>query len=145
MSKGLDDAGLSRQLPNTAETVVTVRGARRNAAEFGLAQNAPAAGIKHDDGKPAMHLIPPEALDAMAEVLGFGAKKYEPRNWERGLSYSRVFAAATRHLWAWWRGAGHDPETNFSHLDHALTCVAFLVAYERRKMGSFDDRPENSA
>ena len=136
MSKALDYAGLAggRAMMATAETVVT------------RATDAmPAVGVKHDDGKPAMHLIPPEAVEALAQVLGFGAKKYDPRNWERGLSYSRVFGAAMRHLWAWWRGDGSDSETGFSHLDHALTCVSFLVAYERRKMTSFDDRPERTA
>ncbi|MGH8569412.1 MAG: dATP/dGTP diphosphohydrolase domain-containing protein [Gammaproteobacteria bacterium] len=110
---------------------------------LGIAPETAAGGIKHDGGKPAMHLIPPEALDALAEVLGFGAKKYAPRNWESGLLYSRVFAASARHLWAWWRGEDRDSETGFSHLDHALTCVAFLVSYERREMASFDDRPRN--
>ena len=91
-----------------------------------------------------MHLIPPEAIEALAQVLGFGATKYEPRNWESGLHYSRVFAAAMRHLWAWWRGEDKDAETGFCHLDHALTCVAFLVSYERRGMKSFDDRASNT-
>lgn len=62
------------------------------------------------------------------------------RNWELGMSWSRVFGAAMRHLWAWWKKEDKDPETGYSHLWHAFTCIAFLIAYEQRNAGK-DDRP----
>lgn len=98
-------------------------------------------GHKDDAGKSRVDLIPPEAIFALGDVLGFGATKYKPRNWERGINYGRVFGAAMRHMWAWWRGEQNDPETGMSHLWHALTCITFLVAYESRGMDQFDDRP----
>lgn len=97
-------------------------------------------GKKDDMGKLPMHLLPPEFLTGTAAVLDFGAKKYAPRNWERGLDYSRVFSALQRHMWAWWSGEGADDETGMSHLWHASCCLAFLVAYEARGTGN-DDRP----
>lgn len=107
------------------------------------------SGIKHDNGKLPMHLIPPEALFALASILDFGAKKYEERNWEAGMNWSRVFGASMRHLWCWWGGKGPtctnfvfgslDEETSYSHLWHALACVVFLVTYEERGVGE-DDR-----
>lgn len=97
-------------------------------------------GTKDDMGKLPMHLLPPEFLTGTAAVLDFGAKKYAPRNWERGLDYSRVFSALQRHMWAWWSGEGADSETGMSHLWHASCCLAFLVAYEARGTGH-DDRP----
>lgn len=100
-------------------------------------------GHKDDAGKSRLDLVPPEAVFALGDVLGFGATKYKPRNWEKGINYGRVFGAAMRHLWAWWRGEQKDPETGFSHLWHALTCIAFLVAYESRGMDQFDDRPSS--
>jgi hypothetical protein len=33
-----------------------------------------------------------------------------------------------------------DLETSKSHLWHALTCIAMLVAYEERGMTDYDDR-----
>lgn len=96
-------------------------------------------GIKYDSGKPRYDLLPPELLEEAAKVLTFGAQKYEPRNWEAGMDWSRPFAAMMRHLWAWWRGQDKDPETGFSHLSHAVCCVAFLIAYENRRIGT-DDR-----
>jgi len=89
-----------------------------------------------------MDLIPPEAIWALAEVLTYGAAKYEDRNWEKGMAWSRPYAALMRHMLAWWGGEDKDPETRYSHLWHALCCVVFLVTYEEWGMTEFDDRPE---
>lgn len=56
------------------------------------------------------------------------------------MAWSRVYAAALRHLLAWWGGEDEDPETELSHLAHAACCVVFLVAYQGRGVG-VDDRP----
>lgn len=101
---------------------------------------AESSGWKADNGKLPMHLLPPEFLTGTAAVLDFGARKYAPRNWEKGLEWSRVFSALERHLWAWWGGENTDAETGMSHLWHASCCMAFLVAYEARGHGT-DDRP----
>ncbi len=93
-------------------------------------------GVKHDSGKGIRpELIPPEAIEALGTVLAFGAKKYADRNWELGMDWGRVFGAAMRHLWAWWKKEDKDPETGYSHLWHAFTCIAFLLSYEQRKIG----------
>ncbi len=97
-------------------------------------------GVKADGGKLPYHLLAPEMLEETAKVLEFGANKYAARNWELGMAWSRPFAALMRHMWAWWGGQHTDPETGFSHLSHALCCIMFLSAYERRKVGQ-DDRP----
>lgn len=97
-------------------------------------------GRKDDGGKAPYHLIAPELLEDVAAVLDFGQRKYEARNWEKGMAWHRPFSAMMRHMWAWWRGESHDPETGLSHLAHAACCVMFLIAYERRRIGS-DDRP----
>ena len=96
--------------------------------------------LKHDGDKLPYDLIPPEGLEALAAVLAYGAKKYQPRGWEDGMRWGRVFGALMRHMWAWWRGESADPETGYSHLWHAACCVFFLIAYEKRQIGQ-DDRP----
>ena len=98
-------------------------------------------GIKNDQDKKPLHLIPPEFLYAVAEILEFGAKKYAPRNWERGINYSRVYRAAIGHLMDWFARKGPDIETGKSHLWHAACCVMFLVCYEEWQLDDFDDRP----
>lgn len=97
-------------------------------------------GRKDDGDKAPYHLLAPELLDGVAQVLAFGAKKYGERNWEKGMGWSRPFGACMRHLWAWWRGEKADPETGFSHLWHAGCCIMFLIAYEARDIGK-DNRP----
>lgn len=74
-------------------------------------------------------------------MLAFGAGKYAPRNWEQGITYSRVWSAAMRHLTAWWQGEDSDVETGLSHLAHAGCCVLFLLAFTKRGMATLDDRP----
>lgn len=97
-------------------------------------------GRKDDQNKLPYHLLPPELLESTATVLQFGAEKYGDRNWEKGMAWSRCFAALMRHMWAWWRGEPADSETGLSHLWHASCCIAFLIAYEQRASGT-DDRP----
>lgn len=102
----------------------------------------PQEGRKDDANKAPYDLIAPEMLHAMAAVLDFGAKKYAPRNWEKGMRWGRCFAALMRHLWAWWAGERADSETGMSHLWHAACCLMFLVAYEARQVGQ-DDRADH--
>jgi hypothetical protein len=97
-------------------------------------------GIKHDQDKLPLHLLPVDALEAITEILQFGAVKYSPRNWEKGMDWSRVYRATLSHLFKWWRGEATDEETGKSHLWHAGCCILFLIAYELRGVGK-DDRP----
>lgn len=100
-------------------------------------------GRKDDSGKTPWHLMPPDALNQIAQVLEFGAGKYGDRNWEKGMNWSRPFAALMRHMWAWWRGEDRDPETGLSHLAHAGCCILFLLTYQGHATGK-DDRPHGT-
>lgn len=101
-----------------------------------MAESVKTEGVKADQGKARYDLIPPEYLQGCAEILTFGAEKYAPRNWELGMDWGRVYGALQRHLWAWWGGQDNDPETGKSHLWHAACCLAFLMAYEQRGIGT---------
>ena len=96
---------------------------------------------KHDQNKIRLELLPPEMLFETGKILTFGAKKYGDRNWEKGFKWSRLFGALNRHIWAWWNGEDKDPETNESHLSHAMCMLTFLLTHEKRKIGE-DDRPK---
>lgn len=102
------------------------------------------SGTKHDGGKLPWHLLPFDAIGQVVCVLQFGAKKYAERNWEKGIAHSRVFAAAQRHLTAWWQGEDRDPETGLSHLAHAACCTLFMLAFVTRNRTDVDDRPPTS-
>ena len=97
-------------------------------------------GRKDDQGKTPWHLFPWDAAEAICRVLEFGAKKYAPRNWEKGMDWDRPFSACIRHLTSWHQGEAKDAETGLSHLWHAGCCILFLISYEIRGIGQ-DSRP----
>ena len=67
-------------------------------------------GSKNDFGKERFDLIPPQPLFELANLYAIGARKYEDRNWEKGLKWGRVFAAMMRHAWKFWGGEFYDRE-----------------------------------
>lgn len=87
-------------------------------------------GKKEDVGKLRMDLIPPEAEEALAEVLTYGSMKYGDNNWKEGISYSKVYGALRRHLLAWRNNEIIDDESGLPHLWHAFTELAFLIYYD---------------
>lgn len=96
-------------------------------------------GTKHDDGKNRWDILPDVALEHLATVMTFGAKKYGPYNYRKGMAYGRLFAAAMRHLWEWKRGNSTDYETGLPHLAHAAACCLMLLDLEKLGIGD-DDR-----
>jgi len=94
-------------------------------------QTATTGGRKFDGNKPQYGLLPPLALKATAEILTFGAKKYEPDNWKYVPdSKRRYFDALQRHLWAWKEGEVNDAESGKHHLAHAMCCLMFLYEHD---------------
>lgn len=96
-------------------------------------------GKKFDNGKVRLELLPWPALIEVGKVLTFGALKYSPWNWSKGMSWSRLVGAAQRHLSAWIHREERDEETGLSHLAHAACCILFLMTYEIFNLGE-DDR-----
>ena len=94
---------------------------------------------KHDSDKVRFELLDSYALEEIAKVFTFGARKYSDHNWRGGLKYSRLFGALMRHCWAWFRGEDKDFETGISHLAHAGCCIIMLLWTEKHKK-SLDDR-----
>jgi hypothetical protein len=84
-------------------------------------------GLKYDSDKPNMSLLSSLAIEELSKVLTFGAKKYSDHNWRKGISTSRLLAAAFRHLFAYLRGEDLDPETGLSHVAHAMCCMMFII------------------
>lgn len=88
-------------------------------------------GIKHDQNKPKFSLIPQRALEFVARVVTFGAKKYGPRNWVKTENLSERYTdAAMRHINAYLQGAPNDLETGLPHLAHAVTSLMFVIEHD---------------
>ena len=112
------------------------------------ASKADEPALRYDAGKPAYELIPAEFMEALARHYQVGANKYAPRNWEKGMSWSRCFGALMRHAWKFWRGEQYDPETGSHHMISAVWNCVTLFSYDiwtRREIKDLDDRPDYSS
>jgi len=101
----------------------------RNEHKKNIARMVKAEAVKNDRDKTRMDLLPPKALEGIAKIFTFGAKKYNDYNYKNGegLDWSRPYAAMIRHLNAWNDGEDNDPETGQSHLYHAGCCIMMLI------------------
>jgi len=86
-------------------------------------------GIKHDQDKAPLGMLPAAALEAIAHVFKFGADKYSRDNWQAVVTDdpSRYIDAALRHIYAHADGEHDDPESGLPHLAHAGACICFLL------------------
>lgn len=94
-------------------------------------------GMKYDGDKPRMDLLLsgcPNALEQVAQILTFGAKKYAAHSWQTvPQGDERYLAALLRHLTAHSKGEMNDPESGMSHLAHAACNALFILELEARK------------
>jgi hypothetical protein len=100
--------------------------------------------VRDDATKTAWGLLDWDFVEEIARGLMFGASKYSANNYQKGLSYSRVFRAAVSHLTKWWRGTEIDEESGVHHLALCACNLLFAFYYTRRasKYKDWDDRPK---
>lgn len=67
-----------------------------------------------------------EITDAYTRVAEFGAVKYEPWNWSKGLARVQLCCSLLRHTFAYLRGEETDADSGLSHTDHILWNAAAL-------------------
>lgn len=108
--------------------------AQRNSDTFN-----PNVGNKFDQEKLQVELLDPLALEGLAAVLTFGAKKYAAHNWRNGISYTRLLGALFRHGFALLRGEDTDKESGLPHIDHLGCCWMFL-SNNMKTRPDLDDR-----
>jgi hypothetical protein len=97
-------------------------------------------GLRFNEGKDRFDLVHPAAMRGLVKVLTLGSNKYEPRNWEKGMMWSKVVASLKRHLQEFEEGKDFDSETGLKHIDHLACNAHFLSAYYSIAP-QFDDRP----
>ena len=96
-------------------------------------------GIKYDNEKPKMHLLPPNSIFEVAKVLTFGANKYDEENWRKLESLeTRYISGALRHIFHHNSGDILDEESGLSHLAHAICCLLFTLEIQ------LEDKEEES-
>jgi len=91
-------------------------------------------GVKYDQNKSRVDLIPPKVIKDIGDVLAFGARKYAPDNWKHvDDARDRYYGAALRHLLEWREGNKIDKESNLPHIAHALTCLSFITWFDENE------------
>ena len=101
---------------------------------YALIAESTSVGKKFDSDKPMMQLLPSKALVEVSKVLSFGANKYGKENWrELDDLQDRYTGGALRHIFAHMDDEFKDPETNYSHLAHAVCGLLFKLEIELEK------------
>lgn len=87
------------------------------------------SGAQRDsrDGKGRYDLLPAYAIQRLAQVYEKGAKKYAPRNWERGMPLHLFADSALRHTFQYLDGARDE-----DHLAHAVFNLLAIIELEKR-------------
>ncbi len=101
-------------------------------------------GLRFNEGKTKWSLVPFKALVPMVKVLEFGAKKYAPNNWKKGLKYTDIYDSMQRHLNSFMSGEDNDPESKISHVGHIL-CNALFLSYMVIYRKDLDDRSKENS
>lgn len=105
------------------------------------------SGIKHDQGKPDLSLLPAYAKEGIARAFMDGEQKYGRYNYLKGMQWTRLLAAADRHLTAFNRGEDAAEDSKLNHLYHAGACIMILIEYYHRNLGEdnrFKGKHENN-
>ncbi len=106
-------------------------------------EDLPVNEMKYDEDACPVHLLPVTPMWQIAEVFGYGAKKYAVNSYRRGdrksVPYMRTMGSVLRHCFKWIAGEEKDPDTGLSHLAHAATQLMILMEHSANGT-SEDDR-----
>lgn len=78
----------------------------------------PSSGMR-EMGKLPVHIVPAEFNLILAAILEYGANKYAPHNFEKGMDPDDLLRGAESHLMAMKAGTLYDPESGLPHAGHA--------------------------
>lgn len=112
-------------------------------------------GIRNNQGKAPVNLILSNALIEVAKVADFGAKKYTPHNYRKGMRWSFFIDSMLRHLIKRATGKIYDFEENckgckkgscrdhsgLKHTSHIAWNALALCEFETEKIGTDDIFP----
>ena len=85
-------------------------------------------GLRYNEGKRKWSLVHFQSLELMIEVLEYGATKYAPKNWQKGLDKAEILESLQRHVCKLFDGEEIDTESGIHHIGHIM-CNAMFYSY----------------
>lgn len=99
-----------------------------------------AHGLRYNDGKLKWSYVHFGALEPMVRVLMFGAQKYEPFNWQKGLKKDEILESMQRHLAKLMDGEQNDPESGLNHIGHIMCNAMFWSYMDLKEKGKINNK-----
>lgn len=93
-------------------------------------------GVKFDQNKPDLSLLPRVAKEGIARAFMDGQRKYGRYNYLNGMEWTRILAAIDRHLSAFNDGEDIAIDSQLNHLYHAGAGIMMLIEYYDKKLGT---------
>lgn len=94
---------------------------------------------RYDKDKPRLDLVPSKPMLEVANAFTFGAEKYDPHNWRKGLSWTKTIGSAERHINALKDGEDLDKESGCYHAALAICNLLFILEFYKTHP-ELDDR-----
>lgn len=103
-------------------------------------------GLRFDTGKIRLDLLPIEWEWALGDITTKGAIKYDDRNWEKGMPWSKIVGPLRRHLGKFQAGERYDGlkydkaagTTGCHHMGMVAWNALALMSYDLRELGEND-------
>ncbi|MGK2861889.1 MAG: dATP/dGTP diphosphohydrolase domain-containing protein [Chitinophagaceae bacterium] len=92
---------------------------------------------RYNQGKLKWGLVHWPSIEPLVSVLMFGAEKYAPDNWKKGLDRKEILESAMRHMVALFNGEEYDKESKLSHAGHVMCNMMFYIFFTKK---SSDDK-----
>ena len=81
-----------------------------------------------------------EALEPMVQVLMYGSKKYDTRNWAKACpNRLDLLDSLSRHFIKLVQGESIDSESNLPHIGHLMCNAMFYSYWEQKTNGQFEN------
>jgi hypothetical protein len=97
--------------------------------------------LRFNQHKLRWSLVDFDSLTEMLLVLEFGAEKYAPNNWRKGLHREEILESVQRHLIELFENKEMDGESKLHHMGHIMCNAMFYLHHA--KNGTFSKERAN--
>lgn len=91
-------------------------------------------GLRYNKGKLKWSLVDFKSLTPLIQVLMFGAEKYAPNNWKKGLDKTEILESLQRHLGELLNNKEYDDESKLHHIGHIMANAMFYSYFRNKEI-----------